>query len=951
MSEGLSSKIRGQVMGFLEEIRKTEAITADRIAQILDGVCLMFPSLPADFDRQAMLDSIAGKISIWIGEERELVNDEGHVEWLAARKPDISWSYWDRYRTLMLPQIGLDPITRLDGITDRILSHLEDPTREGSWDRRGLVVGHVQSGKTANYTGLITKAADAGYKIIIVLAGIHKNLRSQTQIRIEEGFLGYDNDRTDGEGFRAVGVGLIDPDHRLRPDCVTNRADDGDFNTVRAQTFSINPGGRPLVFVIKKQRTVLMNLINWVKWAHTAVDKDTGCEFVMGIPLLVIDDEADHASVDTSEGAFYEDGSPDPEHNPSTINKLIRQLLTLFEQKAYVGYTATPFANIFIHEKAETKQEGPDLFPSSFILSLPAPSDYFGPVHVFGSEVDDDASVETSEHRYVREIDDHADSLELEERLGWVPPKHRNGHVPRYMGELAPPPSLQTAIQSFILATAVRRARGQVNDHNTMLVHVSRFTSVQNLVKDQIEAEVHAIQREFRYGEMEDERSVRQELASLFSKDFEPGLNPAYVPDGVTLNWKSIEKQVEIVVKQLEVREINGSAGDILDQEKAGSEHVATIAVGGDKLSRGLTLKGLTTSYFLRASRMYDTLMQMGRWFGYRRGYEDVCRLFMTSDIREWFEKITTASEELRSEFDHMAAVGGTPRKYGLRVRSHPALLITSRVKMRSGTAMKLSFAGTISETITFQTSERVIENNRDAVNALLRAAGVPTEADPKRQRPDGVEQHWSGSYFWRDVGAGSILSFLASYSTHEDSVKANSNFLRQYIEKQVAKGDLEHWDIALLAGRSSGKAKLGGLDLSMVQRTALERNTTIQEQKDAGKYVIGRLVSPRDEGIDLSETKYAQALDQTRKAWVQDTGRKRKRNEIPDEPDGIAMRDVRAQGRGLLLLYPLDPNNGVTDGGSIPIMAMAISFPTSSNATAIDYVVNNVFARSESEL
>jgi len=952
VAEGITAKIRGQIMSFLEEIRKAEPITRDRIKQVLDGVCLMMPTLPEDFDREAMISSIEEKISIWIGEERELVNDEGHVEWLAERQPGITWSYWDRYRNWMLPQIGLEPITTLDRITDRVLSHIEDPLREGPWDRRGLVVGHVQSGKTANYTGLITKAADAGYKIIIVLAGIHKNLRSQTQIRIEEGFLGYNNHRVDGEGFQPVGVGLIDPDPKLRPDCVTNRGDNGDFNTNRAQTFSINPGGRPLVFVIKKQKTVLSNLIDWVKWAHTAVDKDTGRGFVRNIPLLVIDDEADHASVDTKDGAFDADGNPDPEHDPSTINKLIRRLLSAFDQKAYVGYTATPFANIFIHEQAETAEEGPDLFPGSFILSLPAPSDYFGPVHVFGTgDESDDETVDQSEHRYVRKIEDHADSLDLDERSGWVPPKHRNGHVPRYRGELALPPSLISAIQSFVIASAVRRARGQTAEHNSMLVHVSRFTSVQNMVKEQIEAEVDAMKREFRYGEVDGERSIRKELQALFSKDFEGSVRTDYNPGERSLGWRDIEPHVVAVITPLDVKEINGTAGDILDQESAGSEHVPKIAIGGDKLSRGLTLKGLSTSYFLRASRMYDTLMQMGRWFGYRRGYEDVCRLFMTADLQEWFEKITVASEELREEFDHMATVRGTPRNYGLRVRSHPVLMITSRVKMRSGTPMKLSFAGTISETIVFHASKDVIKSNRDAVATLLSGAGVAREDNPRRERPGGREHGWAKSFAWKDVDGAKIVSFLASYATHEDSVKANSNFLRQYVEKQLEKGDLTKWDIALLAGRSKNQADIGGVKIPMIERAALERNISAQQQKDAGKYVIGRLVSPRDEAIDLDEQAYDEALENTQKAWHADAGRNRAKGKFPDEPNGISIREVRSQKRGLLLLYPLDPANGVTDGIDLPVMAMALSFPTSRDATAIDYVVNNVFARSEFEL
>lgn len=951
MADSIATKIRGQVMGILEEIRKTETITRERIEQVLDGVCMMFPNLPPDLDRNDLRESIEERISIWIGDAQELVNNEDHVEWLAERKPTIEWNYWDRYRTFILPHIGLDPTTKLDSVTDRILSHLEGPTREGPWDRRGLVVGHVQSGKTANYTGVICKAADAGYKIIIVLAGIHKNLRSQTQIRVEEGFLGYDKNRRPDEGFKAVGVGLVDPDPRLRPDSVTNRADNGDFNTNRAQTFSINPGGRPLVFVIKKQYTVLQNLIDWVKWAHTAVDQETGRESVAGIPLLVIDDEADHASVDTKEGAFDENGVPDPEHDPSKINKLIRRLLTLFQQKGYVGYTATPFANIFIHEQAETAEEGPDLFPSGFIVSLPAPSDYFGPVHVFGGEEEEDAEVDLTQHRYVREIEDHADSLSLNERSGWVPPRHRNGWVPRYMGELTLPPSLVKAIQTFLIATAVRRARGQENSHNSMLVHVSRFTSVQNLVKEQIDAEVQAAKREFRYGEAEGERSIHQELEDLFNEDFLPTLKSEYNLGGKILEWKDIETYVVNAIPQIEVKEINGSAGDILDQEGQGSEHTLTIAVGGDKLSRGLTLKGLTTSYFLRASRMYDTLMQMGRWFGYRHGYEDVCRLFMTADLREWFEKITIASEELREEFDHMAAIRGTPRNYGLRVRSHPTLMITSRVKMRSGTPMKLSFAGTISETVVFHSSDDVIRSNLATTETFLEAIGQQYEADPVRNRPDGGRHQWANSFFWASVDVSFIQAFLSGYATHEDSVKANSNFLRQFIEKQVERGDLLKWDVALLSGRGPAKS-IAGFDIPMVQRKALTRTTSIQDQIDAKKYIIGRLVSPRDEAIDLDSANYARALEQTRNTWHEDAARNRAKGEFPDDPSGMSIREMRPQGQGLMLLYPLDPDNDVTRGEiDIPIMSMALSFPTSSNATAIDYVVNNVFARTESEL
>lgn len=950
MAVDIESKIRGQVMGVLEELRKAEPITKEKIRQILDGMCMMYPDPPSEADRERIVSKILEKISIWIGDAQELVNDEDHIPWLTERKPEIEWNYWDRYRTHMMPKIGVDPVSKLDEITDRVLSHLEDPQREGAWDRRGLVVGHVQSGKTSNYTGLICKAADAGYKIIIVLAGLHKNLRSQTQIRLEEGFLGYDNTRGPNEGLKPVGVGLIDPSPLLRPDSVTNREDNGDFNKARASTFAINPGGRPLLFVIKKQKTVLQNLIDWVQWAHTNVDQETGKATVAGIPLLLIDDEADHASVNTNDGAFDQNGNPDPEHDPSTINGLIRKLLTLFQQKSYIGYTATPFANIFIHEQAETEEEGPDLFPSSFIVSLPAPSDYFGPAHVFAVNEDDGEETLSRSHRYVREIEDHADSLEANETSGWVPPKHKNYHDVRYHGEHVIPPSLRNAIHSFILATAIRRFRGQLKEHNSMLVHVSRFTSVQNAVKSQIESEVQALKRELRYGEVAGGRLALDELEQLFNSDFAPTLNSSNNPDDAPIDWSDLEDEVRTTVSIMQIKEINGSAGDILDYEQERDTGLAVIAVGGDKLSRGLTLEGLTVSYFLRASRMYDTLMQMGRWFGYRRGYEDVCRIFMTSDLREWFEKITIAAEELREEFDHMAAVRGTPRNYGLRVRSHPVLMVTSRVKMRSGTPIKISFAGTISETVVFHRSEEVIAANFEAAEKLVRTIGRPDESDPIREWSAGGKNVWKNAHLWHDVKASDVLSFLSTYKTHEDSVKANSNFLRQYIEKQVAVGDLLDWDIAIFSGQGRAE-KICEVPINLVVRTPLERNLKVEEQKEAGKYVIGRLVSPRDETINLGDKEYDTALELAQKAWNQDFARDRHRGDKPQEPTGQSIRQTRDQGKGLLLLYPLDPDNVVMKHQDMPIIGMAISFPTSENATEIDYVVNNVFAQSEFEL
>ena len=332
--------------------------------------------------------------------------------------------------------------------------------RDGSWDRRGLVVGHVQSGKTGHYTGSICKAADAGYKIIIVLAGLHKNLRSQTQMRLEEGFLGYATSATRDPTDGIVGVGEIDSDRNIHPNCATNRSTNGDFSTRIARHLAISPEERPWLFVVKKNKSVLRELLRWVQ-GHAAdtnlssTETQADCrddlpkvkKRVTKLPLLVIDDEADHASVDTQEQVFDADGSPDDEHQPTTINKLIRRILHSFSRSTYVGYTATPFANIFIHERGETRDEGPDLFPSAFIVNLAAPSNYIGPARVFGLLTPEGR---TSGIPLVREIDDHVTD---DGRGGWMPEKHRNGHIPLHNGADALPPSLIEAVDFQNLAT------------------------------------------------------------------------------------------------------------------------------------------------------------------------------------------------------------------------------------------------------------------------------------------------------------------------------------------------------------------------------------------------------------------------------------------------------------------------------------------------------------------
>lgn len=917
------------------------AVTPQMIETELSKLACLMKDYFALVDRDMLVDELIRRSSHTVGMNATLSSGEDHIPWLDSERKK-GWTYWRRYAEYMETRIPWTALDALDVATDEVLSQLEDPNREGAWDRRGLVVGHVQSGKTGNYTGLICKAADAGYKIIIVLAGLHNNLRAQTQIRLDEGFLGFATTVENGELGSVVGVGLIDGDMNVRPNAATNRSDRGDFNTTMATRMNVSPEQRPWLFVVKKNKTVLERLLYWIRnRVINYVDPETGRKLVTNLPLLVIDDEADHGSVDTGEDVVDEFGKPDLEHEPKTINRLIRSILHHFSRKAYVGYTATPFANIFIHDRGETQEYGPDLFPAAFITNLAAPSNYVGPGRVFGS-----SSSTPDDLPLVRSLSDN-------EWQPWMPPRHKNGYQPRWQGEDRIPDSLAEAIRSFIYACAVRKLRGQGSRHSSMLIHVTRFTLVQNAVVSQVADYVRDLKGRYTRGIAlaNLESSMRREYEDIFLPGMQR-IRSALVEDEKLddFSWSEVRTVLPDLLSDIRVREINGTAKDALDYAENDTTGLKVIAIGGDKLARGLTLEGLCTSYFLRTARMYDTLMQMGRWFGYRDGYLDVCRLYTSEEMVEWFGHIADAAEELRQEFDNMVAAGTTPKQFGLRVQSHSVLTVTSRAKMRNTRPMQLTYSGNLLQTIVFPNRKEDIKANFKVTDQFIRALGPSVDLNDQYFVPDG--QKWNG-HLWRDVPALNVISFLRNYRTHAASFRIMSPLIADFIDEMNKDGELTSWTVALIGkdgGADEGSCVVGGCLVNMLQR-----KRTIAH---ADRYSIKTLISPRDEAIDLTEAEWKAALELSLKTWRNDTDRNEGK-EPPSAPrgpqirhvlgEGIAEKDIPARReRGLLMLYLLDPERSGVDElkDADPVVAWAISFPSSTSERRVSnksYIANSV--------
>lgn len=775
-------------------------------------------------------DEIGNEARQYCISEPEFFAEEEEKSTWVTREVRERRRYWPLLRERLEERLPMPVVDSIDRDSERVLQRLHDPADRSDWRVTGLVVGQVQSGKTTNYSSLISKAADAGYRMIIVFSGILNDLRAQTQERLDEDFIGSHQFRFRSEGDKPAGrcgVGLLrDFNPKKAPNSGTWM--DKDFEPQAAKAEEL-----PWLFVIKKNTAVFRKLIEWLK--NKVPDKRNW-------PLLVIDDEADQASINTR-------GSDDI---VTATNRCIRQILELFPRAAFVGYTATPFANIFISSTAESRALGRDLFPRDFIARISPAANYFGARDFFGDPEEDGLDL------FIPFDAAHADA--------WIV---KDGRRTLVTDEV--PAEAASCLRHFVLATAIRMWRGRTGwgDEDlskpvletSMLIHVTHLVRNQRKVAEQLHELIDELRGGFSYDSdeelrtyarmLEEQRAVTARLAEN-RKVRDLNLNRE-LPESIEALSDFIGHALEdlsLVILNGEVRRQTVAEPERGPGERPFAE--ARIFIGGNKLSRGLTLPGLCVSMFLRQTSMYDTLLQMGRWFGYRDGYVDLCRICTTPRIISNFQGIVEACEDLDVQLDQMNAANRTPENFRLKILHHPGLLITARNKMRTAAEAVVSFSGRTLE-------QRVLDLERDRIRENVRAAellldeagrrGRLVYASARHEAPQNPEKPLlleadGGSKLsgrlWRDVPAEAVLDFLASYSGLVGGAGVEQQGMRDYIRRMNEAGELTTWTVFVPGVQGPGRFGTGGVFRTMIGEGEESEQVALKTLKTGGHEFVG---------------------------------------------------------------------------------------------------------------
>jgi hypothetical protein len=768
---------------------------------------------------------IAEKAPVY--QDRPVVISKVFEPWYRVARTARSQMYWtdyvDHLNGLNWPA---ESIAALDETTTQIVERLSEPTRYEARQTKGLVVGYVQSGKTANFTGVVAKAIDAGYRMVIVLTGTIELLRAQTQRRLDMELVGRENivagqDLDDpevlreldyqqdddwiggrfvnhGDGLKQTGVAHIQrvtthgSDYKRLPQGLSRlkflRIDKNKPLNDPINLF----GTDAYLAVIKKNKAPLQKLIRDLKPLRSAIDD---------LPVLIIDDESDQASVDTTNPAKWRGQDPAIRQR-TAINKLISEIIQLCPRAQYVGYTATPFANVFIDPDDDS-----NLFPSNFLVSLHRPPDYMGVA------------------------DFHDVGRDWTETKRTVAASNELAHVRKLEGDPVSAPDrrdaeLGEALDAFVLSGAIklyRQARGnRTFKHHTMLVHES---VKRNDHRDAAETVRRLwIQGAYRTG------GALARLRRLWKEDFAPVCIARADGEPVPDTFDDLRPHIgdcigRIVADDDPVIVINSDKDIQQNQKKLDfeAEPVWRILIGGAQLSRGFTVQDLTISYFRRRSIQGDTLMQAGRWFGFRVGYRDLVRLYIRSDgqvdLYGAFEALLMDEEAFREElrqFEGMDREGRPllePWQIPPLVSQHlPWLRPTGRTKMWNAVIAQRGTGARVSDLYNIPPRDDIEGKHHNLEHVAV----------PLLQASDGPAQLNGFNALVGKLSAADVLRLMSADGIrwHPD-YESNFEPIRRFFKASADAGQITDWVVVWpLVQKPVGLLPIAGRDLPVIYRS-----------------------------------------------------------------------------------------------------------------------------------
>jgi hypothetical protein len=776
----MNNEVITKALTMLEALLEKKPAAHQELIYQAETILSVIKVSPRDSDYQKILNEVICRYESNVGvktfDPNVLVSDPASDIWFTTQRDNIEHLYFGRYSSY-LRQSGWDTdvIDSLELDCEKILSRCADPHVSVSppdAKKRGMVMGDVQSGKTANYLGLISMACDYGYRVIVLLAGLTDSLRKQTQDRVDFGFIGaYSN--SIGGVVEYIGVGVPAKQYYAIP--LTN----GDYDFAKFIQKNVNAAptdfNKPVILVVKKNAKILESVHNWLK---------PGAHNISGDSILIIDDEADNASVNTKK----------PEYDPSTVNRRIRDIYNNFPIASYVGYTATPFANIFINP-FDVSDDNQDLFPVDFIIQLNASNKYFGGEKVFPV----DGSISSA----IR-------ILNMEES-NFISVKHR-----KELNITVLPDSLKESILCFLINNVIRTLRGDKHKHRSMMINVTPLNDPQESIRCTVDVYVNKLKNIIEQDSYKSEQDFiknteMHHLYRLYMEADDRGTD-FYAQIRNDFAWIDIQRGLWEEIKQFETTIINNRyRGDMrydYNDKKLKDKGARVIVIGGFVLSRGLTLEGLCVSYYSRSATAYDTLLQMCRWFGYRPRYEDLCRIYMSQASVDSFGAVMDAIRDLKDQFREMELHGKTPRDFGLMVKESPAtldttLLVTARNKMHHTQVFEhyVNYGG-----VYVDTSKLFKDAGKNRIN-LNQLDTFFVE-----QQSKGLSFSYIGNrYMLRGVCSVDVSNLLQHITIPNVNKRFDCGSLAAYIKESKI---FPIWDVVIAVGESSHAKGIQGRSL-----------------------------------------------------------------------------------------------------------------------------------------